>query len=306
MRVRCVWKRRWPWRRLRGDRRRVHPPGLRERGLGAVNGTSDAKAHRPKRVIACLDVRGGRVVKGVRFEDVQEVGDPAELAAEYDRQGADEIVVLDIDATVEGRSATLDVVRRVARVVTVPLTVGGGLRSLADMQQVIEAGADKLSIGSSAVARPELVAEAAATFGAERIVAAIDCRRAGSERGVASGWEVVIHGGRTPTGLDAVAWAQRLAELGAGELVLNSIDADGTKAGYDNELNRRVAAAVDVPVVASGGAGTLEHLRDGFLLGGVDAVLVASMLHFKATTVQEIKRYLRDAGVPVSLPPAEA
>jgi len=276
-----------------------------EDALAAVGQASDEAAAGPpplrgpaKRVIACLDVRAGRVVKGVRFEGARDVGDPVELAVFYDGQGADEIMLLDIDASSEGRSATEDVVRRVAAAISAPLTVGGGIRTVDDMRRMFDAGATKVSVGSAAVARPPLIKEAADTFGARRIVLAVDCRR----RAGGDGWEVVVHGGRTPTGLDAVEWARRGAALGAGEIVLNSIDADGTKQGYDNELNRRVADAVDVPVVASGGAGTLEHLRDGFVVGGVDAVLVASMLHFNATSIARIKRFLRDAGVPVGWP----
>lgn len=255
-----------------------------------------------KRIIACLDLRAGRVVKGVQFAGARDVGDPVELAAFYDRQGADEIMLLDIDASAEGRAATLDVVRRVADVVSVPLTVGGGIRTIEDMKVLFDAGAAKVSVGSAAVARPELIKEAADAFGTQRIVLAVDCKR----RKDADGWEVVIHGGRTPTGLDALEWARRGEQLGAGEIVLNSIDADGTKQGYDNELNRRVAAAVHVPVVASGGAGTLEHLRDGFVIGHADAALVASMLHFNEVSIARIKQFLHDAGIAVGLPTAGA
>lgn len=251
-----------------------------------------------KRIIACLDVRGGRVVKGVQFEGARDVGDPVELAAFYDRQGADEIMLLDIDASAEGRAATLDVVRRVAAVVSAPLTVGGGIRTVEDMQRLFDAGVAKVSVGSAAVARPELIKEAADKFGSHRIVLAIDCKR----REGGDGWEVVIHGGRTPTGLDVIEWARQGERLGAGELVLNSIDADGTKQGYDNELNRRVADAVRIPVVASGGAGTLEHVRDGFLVGHADAALVASMLHFNEVSIARMKQYLHEAGVAVGLP----
>lgn len=277
-----------------------------EPDAGGTKGTGvRGRKHNGKRVIACLDVRDGRVVKGVQFAGPKDVGDPVELAASYARQGADEIMLLDIRATEKGRTATVDLVRRVKQVVSVPLTVGGGLRTVADMTLMLDAGADKVSIGSAAVQRPELISEAAEALGTERVVLAIDCRRAASERADGS-WEVVIHGGRTSTGLDAVEWARQGARLGAGEIVLNSIDADGTKQGYDNELNRRVVEAVNVPVVASGGAGELAHLRDGFRIGEVDAVLVASILHFREVTVQQIKQYLHDAGVRVVLPTADA
>lgn len=252
-----------------------------------------------KRIIACLDVRAGRVVKGVQFVGARDVGDPLELAMFYDREGADEIMLLDIDATVEGRAATLDVIKRIAKEISVPLTVGGGIRSVADAKLMLDAGAAKVSIGSAAVARPELLRDCANAFGTKRIVLAIDCRQRGP--GV---WEVVTHGGRTPTGLDVIEWARRGQDLGAGEIVLNSIDADGTKQGYDNELNRRVADTVHVPIVASGGAGNPAHLLDGFVAGRVDAVLAASMFHFNEVSIGRVKQFLSDAGVPVALPKA--
>lgn len=285
---------------------------------------------RTKRIIACLDVRAGRVVKGVQFVGARDVGDPVELAMFYDREGADELMLLDIDASAEGRGATVDVVRRVAEAVSMPLTVGGGIRSVDDARLLFDAGADKVSIGSAAVARPQLVRECADAFGSDRIVLAIDCRRrdpgdSGAGRGdtraeaagiVTSGpgdasasdiaWEVVIHGGRTPTGLDVLEWSRRAQELGAGEIVLNSIDADGTKQGYDNELNRRVVSVVELPIVASGGAGTPAHLLDGFMIGGVDAVLAASMFHFNEVSIGHVKQLLRDAGVPVALPQSDS
>lgn len=267
--------------------------GLRS---GAKNGL--------KRVVACLDVRAGRVVKGVQFVGARDVGDPVELATFYDREGADEIMLLDIDASAEGRAATVDLVRRVAASISVPLVVGGGIRSVDDMKMMFDAGATKVSIGSAAVARPEVIKEGADAFGSQRIVLAIDClARPGPGGGR---WEVVIHGGRIQTGLDVLEWARRGEQLGAGEIVLNSIDADGTKKGYDNELNRRVAAVVNVPIVASGGAGTLEHLRDGFVIGQADAVLVASMLHFDEVSIGRVKQFLHDEGVPVGLPMADA
>ncbi|MBO8142525.1 MAG: imidazole glycerol phosphate synthase subunit HisF [Firmicutes bacterium] len=253
-----------------------------------------------KRIIPCLDVRDGRVVKGVQFEGIQDAGDPVELAAFYDQEGADEIVFYDITASAEGRKTMVEVVRRAAEAVFVPLTVGGGVGSVEDMRALLNAGADKVSVNSAAVRRPELIREGAERFGSQCIVLSIDCRR---RPGAANSpaWEVVIDGGRTPTGLDAVEWARRGEELGAGELVLNSIDADGTKQGYDNELNRRIAAEVSIPIVASGGAGGLEHLRDGFLVGRADAVLAASIFHFRQVRIRDAKEYLRAAGVPVRL-----
>ncbi|MFO7310811.1 MAG: imidazole glycerol phosphate synthase subunit HisF [Bacillota bacterium] len=253
-----------------------------------------------KRIIPCLDVRDGRVVKGTQFRDIRDAGDPVEMAAAYDREGADEIALFDITASTEGRGTMLDVVRRVAAAISVPLTVGGGVRSVADMEALFEAGADKVSINTAAVQRPELIQEAAARFGSNRIVLSIDCRRRTGPGGQLS-WEVVVKGGTTPTGLDVLEWAMRAEGLGAGELVLNSIDFDGTKQGYDNELNRRVKEAVKIPIVASGGAGTMEHLRDGLLIGRADAVLAASIFHFRQVEIRALKEYLRQAGIPVRL-----
>ena len=253
-----------------------------------------------KRIIPCLDVRDGRVVKGTQFRDIRDAGDPVEMAAAYDREGADEIALFDITASTEGRGTMLDVVRRVAAAISVPLTVGGGVRSVADMEALFEAGADKVSINTAAVQRPELIQEAAARFGSNRIVLSIDCRRRTGPGGELS-WEVVVKGGTTPTGMDVVEWAMRAEALGAGELVLNSIDFDGTKQGYDNELNRRVKEAVKIPIVASGGAGTMEHLRDGLLIGRADAVLAASIFHFRHVEIRALKEYLRQAGIPVRL-----
>lgn len=253
-----------------------------------------------KRIIPCLDVRDGRVVKGTQFRDIRDAGDPVEMAAAYDREGADEIALFDITASTEGRGTMLDVVRRVAAAISVPLTVGGGVRSVADMEALFEAGADKVSINTAAVQRPELIQEAAARFGSNRIVLSIDCRRRTGPGGQLS-WEVVVKGGTTPTGLDVLEWAMRAERLGAGELVLNSIDFDGTKQGYDNELNRRVKEAVKIPVVASGGAGSMEHLRDGLLIGRADAVLAASIFHFRQVEIRALKEYLRQAGIPVRL-----
>jgi len=253
-----------------------------------------------KRIIPCLDVRDGRVVKGTQFRDIRDAGDPVEMAAAYDREGADEIALFDITASTEGRGTMLDVVRRVADAISVPFTVGGGVRSVADMEALFAAGADKVSINTAAVQRPELIQEAAARFGSNRIVLSIDCRRRTGPGGELS-WEVVVKGGTTPTGMDVVEWAMRAEALGAGELVLNSIDFDGTKQGYDNELNRRVKEAVKIPIVASGGAGTMEHLRDGLLIGRADAVLAASIFHFRHVEIRALKEYLRQAGIPVRL-----
>lgn len=253
-----------------------------------------------KRIIPCLDLREGRVVKGTRFGDIRDVGDPVELAVLYDGEGADEIAIFDIAASAEGRGTLLDVVRRVAARVSVPLMVGGGVSSVADMEALLDAGAAKVAVNSAAVRRPELIREGAQRFGSHRIVLSVDCRRR-TAPGQEPAWEVVIKGGTEPTGMDVLAWVRRGAELGAGELVLNSIDADGTRQGYDNELNRRVKEAVAVPVVASGGAGTMEHLRDGFLVGGADAVLAASIFHFRQVEIRRLKEYLRAAGVPVRL-----
>lgn len=253
----------------------------------------------PVRVIPCLDVRGGRVVKGKQFRDIRDAGDPVEMAAGYDRDGADEIALFDIAASTEGRGTMLDVVRRVAAAVSVPLTVGGGVRSAADIEALLVAGAAKVAINTAAVERPELLKEAAERFGRERIVLAIDCRRRRGAEDAA--WEVVVKGGTAPTGLDVIAWAKEAAMLGAGEIVLNSIDADGMQQGYDNELNRRVKEAAGVPIVASGGAGTPEHFRDGYIAGRADALLAASVFHFRRVEIRALKEYLRRAGVPVRL-----
>jgi cyclase len=248
-----------------------------------------------RRIIPCLDVKDGRVVKGVRFVELRDAGDPVEAAAAYDRQGADEICFLDITASHEGRATLYDVVSRTAEQVFVPLTVGGGVRDLDDVRRLLVAGADKVSINTAAVQRPELVRAAAERFGNQAIVVAVDARRKDD------GWEVYLHGGRTPTGLDAVAWCDRAAALGAGEILLTSMDRDGTRAGYDLELTRAVSDRVPVPVIASGGVGTLAHLAEGFLDGHADAVLAASIFHFGEHTVAEAKRYLAARGIPVRL-----
>jgi cyclase len=282
-----------------------------------------------KRLIPCLDVKDGRVVKGVRFVELRDAGDPVAAALAYDAQGADELVFLDITASHEGRATMLDVVRRTAEGIYMPLTVGGGIRSLEDIRTLLRAGADKVSVNTAALERPGLVSEAARAFGSQCIVAAIDAkavaRRGAAEgepavagRGAAEGepseykseasrgkasWQVYTHGGRRPTGRDAVAWAREVEGLGAGEILLTSMDRDGTGDGYDLALTRAVADAVSVPVIASGGVGRLEHLREGLVEGRADAALVASLFHFGQHTVPEAKRYLDERGVPVRLGP---
>lgn len=255
---------------------------------------------RAVRVVACLDVDAGRVVKGVRFDDLRDAGDPVALAARYDRQGIDELVFYDISASAEGRDTMREVVARTAEEVFVPLTVGGGVRSLDDARRLLRTGADKISVNSAAVARPALVTEIADTFGAQCAVVGIDVRR----RRDRAGFEVFTHGGRRATDLDAVAWAARCEELGAGEVVLNSMDRDGTRDGFDLELTRTVADSVGIPVVASGGVGTLAHLVAGATEGHADAVLAASIFHFGEATVAEAKALLTAAGVTVRPSPA--
>ena len=247
------------------------------------------------RVIACLDVDAGRVVKGVNFEGLRDAGDPLELAARYDAQGVDELVFLDITASSGDRETTYDVVRRTAEHVFIPLTVGGGVRSPQDVDRLLRNGADKVGINTAAIANPELLAECSRRFGDQCIVLSVDARRVREGPRTPSGFEVTTHGGRQGTGIDAVDWARRGAELGAGEILLNSMDADGTKDGYDVEMIKAVRAIVDVPVIASGGAGALEHFAPA-VDAGADAVLAASVLHFGLMTVGEIKQALRDAG----------
>ncbi|RDV84836.1 imidazole glycerol phosphate synthase subunit HisF [Ammonifex thiophilus] len=249
-----------------------------------------------KRIIPCLDVDKGRVVKGVRFVSLRDAGDPVELAALYDREGADELVFLDITASAEGREIMRDVVKRVAEKIFIPFTVGGGIKTLEDVRNILAAGADKVAINTAAVRNPELISQAAEQFGRQCVVVAIDARRVGPGR-----WEVYIHGGRTPTGLDAVAWARRVVELGAGEILLTSMDRDGTKEGYDLELTRAVAEAVPVPVIASGGAGKLEHFAEALTEGRADAVLAASLFHFGVYSIRQVKEYLAARGVTVRL-----
>jgi imidazole glycerol-phosphate synthase subunit HisF len=247
------------------------------------------------RVIPCLDVDAGRVVKGVRFVEIRDAGDPVELAARYDAEGADELVFLDITASSDARDTMLRVVERVAEQVFIPFTVGGGIRTVDDVRRMLRAGADKVSLNTAAVAEPDLVRRASDEFGAQCIVVAIDARR----RGDSESWEVVTHGGRTPTGLDAVEWAVEVCRRGAGEILLTSMDRDGTHAGYDLDLLRAVGSAVPVPVIASGGVGTLQHFFEAVSEGGADAVLAASIFHFATYRVREAKQYLADRGVTV-------
>ncbi len=247
------------------------------------------------RVIPCLDVTDGRVVKGTNFVDLRDAGDPVELAARYDVEGADELVFLDITASSDGRDTMVEVVRRTADQVFIPLTVGGGVRSVVDARRMLRAGADKVSVNTAAVQNPRLIADIAAEFGSQCVVCAIDAKR----RDDGKSFEVFLHGGRTPTGLDAVDWAVRAVDLGAGEILLTSMDRDGTKEGFDLTLTRAVTSSVGVPVIASGGVGNLDHLVDGVVEGGADAVLAASIFHFREFTVAEAKRRLAEAGVPV-------
>jgi len=248
-----------------------------------------------KRIIPCLDVKDGRVVKGTQFVDLKDAGDPVENALVYDEQGADEIAFLDITASHEERDILLEVVRKTAEAVFIPLTVGGGVRRLEDIRKLLKAGADKVSINTAAVKDPFLVERASKRFGSQCIVVAIDAKRKGE------GWEVYTHGGRVPTGIDAIAWAKRMEELGAGEILLTSMDRDGTKDGYDVELTRTVAEGVGIPVIASGGVGKLEHLYEGFVLGKADAVLAASIFHYREYTIGQVKSFLRERGVVVRL-----
>jgi imidazole glycerol-phosphate synthase subunit HisF len=250
------------------------------------------------RIIPCLDVKDGRVVKGVNFVDLVDAGDPVEAAAAYDAAGADELCFLDITATHENRGIIFDIIERTAARCFMPLTVGGGVRTTDDIRHLLKAGADKVSINSAAVARPEFVREAAQKFGAQCIVVAIDAKRV-SDTSQPGRWEIFTHGGRNRTGIDAVAFAQKVASLGAGEILLTSMDRDGTKSGFDLELTRAVADAVPVPVVASGGVGTLDHLVDGVRAGGASAVLAASIFHFGTFTIAEAKKHMAGAGIAV-------
>jgi cyclase len=250
-----------------------------------------------KRIIPCLDVTGGRVVKGVNFVELRDAGDPVEIAARYNEQGADELTFLDITATSDDRDLILHMIEAVASQVFIPLTVGGGVRTVDDVRRLLNAGADKVSFNSAAVANPQVIRDASARYGAQCIVVAIDAKR----RHDGAGWEVYTHGGRKPTGIDAVDWARRMAEQGAGEILLTSMDRDGTRIGFDLELTRAVSDAVDVPVIASGGVGALEHLSEGIRIGGADAVLAASIFHYGTFTVGEAKARLARDGIPVRL-----
>jgi cyclase len=254
-----------------------------------------------KRIIPCLDVDRGRVVKGVNFVGLRDAGDPVEVARRYDEQGADELTFLDITASSDARDLILHVVEAVAAQVFIPLTVGGGVRKVEDVQRLLNAGADKVSINTAAVQNPQLIADAAGHYGSQCIVVAIDARRIDRAGASATGWEVFTHGGRRATGLDAVEWARRMQKLGAGEFLLTSMDRDGTREGFDLALTRSVADAVDVPLIASGGVGTLEHLAEGVLEGHADAVLAASIFHFGEFTVREAKEYMAKRGIEVRL-----
>jgi cyclase len=249
-----------------------------------------------KRIIPCLDVKAGRVVKGVKFLELRDAGDPVEIAQLYDRQGADELCFLDITASHENREIILDVVARTADQVFMPLTVGGGINKLDDIRKLLNAGADKVSINTGAVNRPEFVREAAEMFGSQCIVVAIDAKH------VSDHWEVFTHGGRNPTGLDALDWAKRMEQYGAGEILLTSMDRDGTKAGYDLDLTRAISDAVGIPVIASGGVGNLEHIYDGLTRGNASAALAASIFHYREYSIAECKSYLHSRGIPVRLP----
>ena len=248
-----------------------------------------------KRIIPCLDVKNGRVVKGMSFVNLVDAGDPVECAKQYDVQGADELVFLDITASSDSRNITIDMVEKVANTIFIPFTVGGGIRSVDDFNALLRAGADKVSVNSAAVYRPELIREAAYKFGSQCVVAAIDAKRSGDS------WEVYVHGGRTPMGIDAVEWAVKCEELGAGEILLTSMDEDGQKKGYDLALTKAVSERVGIPVIASGGAGALEHFYDAFTKGQADAVLAASLFHFGEIPIPELKKYLNSKNIPVRL-----
>lgn len=250
-----------------------------------------------KRIIPCLDVHNGRVVKGVNFVDLKDAGDPVEIAKAYDQAGADELVFLDITATSEERNTVVDLVRRVAECVFIPFTVGGGIRTVEDFRKLLREGADKISINSSAIQNPQLIHDAVEKFGSQCVVVAIDVKR----RPDGSGWNVYRSGGRIDTGLDAVEWARKAEALGAGEILLTSMDGDGTKAGYDLDVTRAIAEAVSIPVIASGGAGTLEHFKDAFTVGKADAALAASLFHYKELEIRQVKEYLRKEGISVRL-----
>lgn len=250
-----------------------------------------------KRIIPCLDVNNGRVVKGVNFVNLRDAGDPVEIAAAYDKAGADELVFLDITASSDDRRTAVDMVRRVAETVFIPFTVGGGIRTVEDFKALLREGADKISVNSSAISRPELISEAADKFGRQCVVVAIDAKR----RPDGNGWNIYKNGGRVDMGIDAVEWAMKADRLGAGEILLTSMDCDGSRTGYDNELTAAVAANVSIPVIASGGAGTMEHFYDALTEGGADAALAASLFHYKELEIRELKKYLAGSGIPVRL-----
>ena len=247
-----------------------------------------------KRIIPCLDVNKGRVVKGVNFVGLRDAGDPVEVAKRYNEEGADEITFLDIGASHEGRDTIVDVVKKVAQEVFIPLTVGGGIRKLDDIYSLLNVGCDKVSINSAAIDRPSFINEGAKRFGSQCIVVAIDAKRVSRDN-----WNIFVHGGRKDTGIDAVEWAKEVYERGAGELLVTSMDADGTKAGFDNDLNRRIDEVVNIPIIASGGAGTMEHIRDAFTVGHADAALAASIFHFKEIDIMDLKHYLLEQNIPV-------
>ncbi|MCL0063033.1 imidazole glycerol phosphate synthase subunit HisF [Peptococcaceae bacterium] len=249
-----------------------------------------------KRIIPCLDVTDGRVVKGTNFVNLRDAGDPVELAELYDDEGADELVFLDITASSDGRETMLNVVRNVAEKVFIPFTVGGGIRTVKDMRRMLKAGADKVAINTAAIKNPELIKEGAVKFGSQCIVVAIDAKQVGDNR-----WEIYTHGGRNPTDIDAVEWARKVEELGAGEILLTSMDRDGTKEGFDIELTRTIAESVRIPVIASGGVGTLDHIAEGLTEGKADAALAASIFHFREYSIKETKEYLKHRGIPVRL-----
>jgi len=249
-----------------------------------------------KRIIPCLDVDGGRVVKGVNFVGLRDAGDPVEVARRYNEEGADELTFLDIGASHEGRDTIVDVVKKVAQEVFIPLTVGGGIRKLEDIYALLNVGCDKVSINSAAIKRPAFIEEGAKRFGSQCIVVAIDAKRVGDGE-----WHIFTHGGRNDTGIDALEWAKEAYERGAGELLVTSMDADGTKAGFDNELNRKIGELVNIPVIASGGAGTMEHMKEAFTIGHADAALAASIFHFREIDIMDLKRYLKSENIPVRL-----
>lgn len=272
--------------------------------MGARQARHTIEGMLAKRIIPCLDVTGGRVVKGVNFVGLRDAGDPVEIAARYNEQGADELTFLDITATSDERDLILHIIEAVASQVFIPLTVGGGVRTVEDVRRLLNAGADKTSFNSAAIANPQVIAEAAARYGSQCIVVAIDAKRRTAAEDIVArgeGWDVYSHGGRKNTGLDAVTWARQMAELGAGEILLTSMDRDGTKIGFDLELTRAVSDAISIPVIASGGVGNLQHLADGIQQGGADAVLAASIFHYGEYTVQQAKQYMAERGIAVRL-----